>query len=450
MCPKHLQKQLKIVIISDWFTEEMGYGENMLPKAMANFGHEVHLITSNGKTYFTDPMYNEVYAPFFGPPIVDCYVRKVDGVTVHRLPHCIKQGDIWILGLYETLESIHPDIVQVFEVTPLTTLYSGLWSHRLGYRLFSESRMHASIFDGTNIAIAQSWSKITFRMSSFIQRRFNSVRQQYDRYGFKHTAGQLLRIPVDLAISPLERMILSRLTIRRTVKCYPLSQDILEILVNFFNWPVEKLEICPLGVDTHLFTPPRTDKHVRERYALRERLGFSDQDIVCIYTGRFTEGKDPLCLALAIDELVKKGLPFRGLFVGNGDDEYLERLRKCHGCMIHPFVSVAELPAFYRAADIGVWPKQESTSQLDAMSCGLPLVLSDRVKAVERIDGNAATFVEGDFHSLALAIKSLLPVEKRKCMGKIGAERVRNQLGWNSIATARIEDYKQSVLDQSA
>ncbi|MGO8822858.1 MAG: hypothetical protein ACLQO6_16780, partial [Desulfomonilaceae bacterium] len=267
---------LKIAIISDWFGENMGYAENMLPKAMAKLGHEVHVITSDGKPYFTDPMYDKVYAPLFGPPIVDCYVRKVGGVTVHRLPHCIKRENIWLLGLYKTLESIHPDIVQVFEVTPRTTLYSGLWSHRLGYRLFSESRMHASIFDGTNTANAQFWSNITFRMSSFIQRRFNSVRQQYNRYGFRYTAAILLRIPVDLAISPLERMILSHVTIQRTVKCYPLSQDVYDILVNFFNWPVEKLEICPLGVDTELFEPPTNDNHLRQRHELRGRLGFSE------------------------------------------------------------------------------------------------------------------------------------------------------------------------------
>ncbi|MGO8822767.1 MAG: glycosyltransferase family 4 protein [Desulfomonilaceae bacterium] len=310
--------------------------------------------------------------------------------------------------------------------------------------------MHATIFDGTNTANAQSWFNLTFRVSSFIQKQFNTVQREYSRCGFKHAAFRLLRIPVDLGIRPLERMILSHVTIQRTVKCYPLSQDVYDILVNFFNWPVEKLEICPLGVDTELFEPPTNDNHLRQRHELRERLGFLDQDIVCIYTGRFTEGKDPLCLALAIDELVKKGLPFRGLFVGNGDDEYLERLRECHGCVIHPFVSVAELPAFYRAADIGVWPKQESTSQLDAMSCGLPLVLSDLVKAAERVDGNAATFREGDVHSLALAIKSLLTLEKRKRMGTIGAERVRKRLSWDSIAASRIEDYRQSVLGQSA
>lgn len=330
-------------------------------------------------------------------------------------------------------------------MTPLTTLYSGLWSHSLGFRLFSESRMHASIFDGTNTANAQSWSNITCKMSSFIQRRCNAVQQEYSRYGFKHAAAQLLRMPIDLGIRPLERMILSHVTIRRTVKCYPLSQDVLEILVNFFNWPVEKLEICPLGVDTDLFEPSKTDNYLRQRHELRGRLGFSEQEIVCIYTGRFTEGKDPLCLALAIDELVKKGFPFRGLFVGNGADEYLEQLRKCHGCVIHPFVSVPELPAFYRAADVGVWPKQESTSQLDAMSCGLPLVLSDQVKARERLSANSVQYSQGDPHSLALAILSLQSLEKRTLMGQTGAERIKKNLSWSAIASLRIENYQQSL-----
>lgn len=36
---------MQIAIVSDWFSEKMGYAENFLPKAMASLGHEVHLVT---------------------------------------------------------------------------------------------------------------------------------------------------------------------------------------------------------------------------------------------------------------------------------------------------------------------------------------------------------------------------------------------------------------------
>jgi hypothetical protein len=52
---------MRIAIISDWFSEKMGYAENCLPKALASLGHEVHLITSNVQPYFNSPNYRETY-----------------------------------------------------------------------------------------------------------------------------------------------------------------------------------------------------------------------------------------------------------------------------------------------------------------------------------------------------------------------------------------------------
>ena len=438
---------MKIVFISDWFAEDMGYSENLLPQAMARLGHEVHLVTSDGRPYFTQPMYEKVYAPIYGSSIVDCYVRKVEGVTIHRLPHTIKRGSIWIQGLYRTLKHIGPDIVQVFEVTPLTTLYSGLWSSLIGYRLFSESRMHASVYSdmvtSSNVRFSR---KIQLYLSYSIRKNLRSLETQYRLQGSKHFIPALLKLPFELVLGLLEKFILFRIAIGRTEKCYPLSEDVLEILSRVFDWPEDKLEISPLGVNTSLFRPPGPE-HQSQRNKLRLSLGFADNDIVCIYTGRFTKEKDPLSLALAIQKLAEEGLPFRGLFVGHGDTTYIDKLSKCSGSVLHPFVAVSSLPSFYWAADIGVWPRQESTSQFDAMACGLPLVLSDQVRAHERTDGNAATFREGDFHSLALTIKSLFPIERRKSMGKIGAERARTKFSWDSIAASRIEDYRQSVLN---
>ena len=41
-------------------------------------------------------------------------------------------------------------------------------------------------------------------------------------------------------------------------------------------------------------------------------------------------------------------------------------------------VPVRKLGGFFRAADIGVWPTQESTSMLDAAACALPALRASR------------------------------------------------------------------------
>src|SRR5262249_49494533 len=147
--------------------------------------------------------------------------------------------------------------------------------------------------------------------------------------------------------------------------------DCADIASRFFGVSPAKIEICPLGIDTDLFGPPSGERATKDRNSLRQRLGFLDAEIVCVYSGRFTQDKNPLLLAKAVAELVRRGEPFRGLFVGNGVQA--EAIREQPGCITHPFVPVQELAGFFRAAEIGVWPTQESMSMLDAAACGLPI-----------------------------------------------------------------------------
>jgi len=177
---------------------------------------------------------------------------------------------------------------------------------------------------------------------------------------------------------------------------------------------------------------------------LRTELGFSEGEVVCIYTGRLTKDKGPLYLAQAIDRLVSRGRPVRGLFVGGGTPDDVAAIKACAGCVIHPFVVVRELPPFYWASDIGVWPMQESTSQLDAAACGLPLVLSDRIEVSERIDGNGLTYREGDADDLAAKLTLLFDRNVRQRMGEIGTAKIRNLFSWDLIAKQRLADYVSS------
>ena len=113
-------------------------------------------------------------------------------------------------------------------------------------------------------------------------------------------------------------MIPGRLAGLATEKCYAITEDCADIAIRFFGVPRRKVEICPLGVDTDLFHPVAGARDAAERAAVREALGFSASDVVCIYTGRFSEGKNPLLLAQVIAGMRVRGEPYRGLFVGNG------------------------------------------------------------------------------------------------------------------------------------
>jgi glycosyltransferase involved in cell wall biosynthesis len=207
--------------------------------------------------------------------------------------------------------------------------------------------------------------------------------------------------------------------------------------------PKRKVAVVPLGVDTENFYPPRTAEDLARRAQIRAELGFAEEDIVCIYTGQFTDAKNPIVLARAVAMLRAGGRPVRGLFIGNGT-QYRD-LAACDGCVVLPFRPHRELPGYYRAADIGVWPTQESMSMLDAAACGLPIVVNDTLLAKERIEGNGISYRLNDAADLAEKIRLLSDPTFGHQLGEVGARRMTQLFSWNSVARHRLADYEAAL-----
>lgn len=396
---------MRIVVVVDWFSEQMGYAENFLPKALAELGAQVHVITSNAQVYFDAPLYKETYEPYLGPGVVDCGVKELDGYTLHRLPFGRWRGRLRIRGLVPLVRSLRPDIVQTFDTQSVSTYEITLAKPTIGYKVFHESHMHASVF--TPI------------------RERGSLRSRFHWLVYAATVGRVVSMAAEA--------------------CYPISTDASDIAIQFYGFQPRKISICSLGVDTELFVPAHLPSLLQERQSLREQLGFAEDDVVCVYTGRFSEDKGPVLLAQAVSRLVGEGTRARGLFIGSGAREDVEAINSYVGCVTHHFVPTRDLPAFYRAADIGVWPKQESTSQLDAAACGLPLVLSNRIQVRERADGNGLLYAEGDPADLAKQIAVLCEPVLRRQMGQRSVQKMRESFSWRQIAKERLSDYEAAL-----
>lgn len=399
---------MRIVLVSDWYAEKMGYAENCLPKALASLGHDVHLVTSNVQIYYNESFYKEIYEPFIGPGIVECGIKKLDGYTIHRLPVQMWWKRLHIIkGFLNRIHELRPQIVQDFSTISSTAIELAIVKPFLNYKLFTAVHTVGSVYPAfTKYTQMGKREKLRLRL-------------------FDTLPGRLVSF--------------------FTTKCYPATVDAAEIATRFFGVQKQKISTCPLGVDTDLFHPVVDDNSNKERETLRKKLGFAESDIVCIYTGRFTKDKNPLCLAQAIAGLISKAAPFRGLFLGGGPQE--DKIRACSGCVIHPFVPFQELPALFRAADIGVWPRQESTSMLDAAASGIPIVISDKVLAVERVQGNGLTYNENDPVDLKRALQVLRDIDRRKHLGSVGAAKIEREYSWEAIARRRITDYEAALQD---
>lgn len=387
----------------------MGYLENFLPKYLARLGAEVHVVATDLPPDYRQKASNSAYAGFI-PQWQPGTLETLDGFTLHILGHKKIFGHMRMAGLHAKLREISPDIVQTMTPIGWIALDAALSKARLSYKLFTGCHHHASVFP-LAVQPVPLWS------------------------------------PARIACLAA-RTIPGRLAGLAAEKCYAITPDCAEVAVRFFGVPRSQTAICPLGVDTELFHPLRHAGDAADRARLRERFAFSNHEIVCIYTGRFTHDKNPLLLAQAIANLRQGREPYRGLFIGSGPQA--DEIRRCQGCVVHPFEPVHELGAFYRAVDIGVWPAQESLSMLDAAASGLPIIVNHTMAAPERVAGNGLTYLLNDLKDLERALLELKAPSRRCEMGRLGAEKMAREYSWESIAGSRLREYETALRSSSA
>lgn len=393
---------MRVALLSEYFCEDMGYLENMLPKYLARLGVETHVVATGLTLHGGLGHGNKTsHQPTFRPRSVE----SRDGYTLHIVDHKKSLGYPRMKGLREALKRISPDIVQTMSVTGWLPLDAAFFRFFLKYKLFTGCHYHASVFP--------------------LARK------------------KVHRLDLDRILCTLTRGIPGRLLSQRSEKCYAISPDCADVAVRFFGVPERCIEICPLGVDTEIFHPISSNEEESARNQTRERLGFRNGDIVCVYSGRFAEDKNPLLLARAIDRLARSGLTFRGLFIGEGLQA--SKIQECANCLVHPFVPVSELGNLYRAAEIGIWPRQESMSMLDAAACGLPIVVNDTITVRERIEGNGVVYDLDDLNDLVRVLGTLIDTTRRRSLGKAGSLKMAEIFSWEAIARRRIQDYQAAL-----
>lgn len=397
---------MRVALLSYWFPRGMGYIVNMLPRYLARQGVEVHYLTMDMPHYFFNNARENTYANFehlttMRPGQEESY----EGFRLHCVRHRQVAGHPRFIGLREKLTSIQPDIVQSFLAIGWVALDAAVLKASLRYKLFTAAHTTASVFPLANRD--SRWTEPA-RMRNL-----------------------------------LSRWIPGRFVSTRTEKCYAATSDCADVAVRFFGVQPQKIDVAPLGVDTDLLSPVSTPEHGEKRIAMRERLGIRPDETLFIYTGQFTAVKNPLLLAKAVESMRSRGALVRALFLGDGEQR--AAIAACPSSVALPFVPHRELVDYYRAAEAGVWPTQESTSMLDAAACGLPIVVNNTLRATERIDGNGLTYVLNDQASLERVLSQLLDSAARKRLGLAGARRMAEHFSWHALVQRRVADYRKAL-----
>jgi glycosyltransferase involved in cell wall biosynthesis len=298
------------------------------------------------------------------------------GVKIHRL-RCLFQlrQKTWLSGLGRCLREIGPDAIYAhgFEYLSLPRLLLGHWDRRCV--VVADSHDLPSAAHHVWLRLIYHWLVLKWCVR---QVNFRNVRCYY-------------------VAPPTKDLFLS----------YGVREDLLRSL--------------PIGTspETYSFSEVLRTK-------LRSEWHVADGECVVIYTGKHDSDKSPHLLyeaACRFDLTKSTGLVI--VSVGARNARYhkevcrplIDKLADRSVRVIElDAVPSLELPGYYSAAAMGVFPARSTLSCLDAMACGLPVVMQDDVTNADRLHVGGVVFAPGDTGALCKVMESLAcnPTERRE------------------------------------
>ena len=187
------------------------------------------------------------------------------------------------------------------------------------------------------------------------------------------------------------------------------------LLYEFYGVPDHKLIPFAFSWGSEKLLQASDELNSRKK-EIRQQLGIPEDTYAILYCGRLSPEKSPLSLVEAFEkvDLADKTL----IIVGDGElraslQNYVAKKNIDH-VYFFGFQNRREIPKFYVAADVLVLPSDQETWGIvvnEAMSFGLPVIVSDQVGAARDLvqNGyNGYTFPPGDVEALATNIKQLM------------------------------------------
>ena len=380
---------MNILHIINHFYPRLGYQETFLAKEHS-YQHNVLVITSNK---FEKRIFESNKA-LLKKRILEPGFYSEEGVEVLRLPALFDNPPFyepWLIGLEHAVINFKPDVIIIHGVVNFSS-----------------------------IRVAKIRKKL-HRTKLIVD----------DHMTFNATRGDLV-----LPLYGLFKRMFTPLLLN-SVDCFvAVTYETKKFMQEIYGIPSERITVIPLGVDTSRFSyDPSARRDIRRKYQIPET------SIVFIYAGKVIPEKGVHLLVKAGISLCKKNDNVIFLIIGGKDKQYFNSLLKIikQADMNNRFIFVdavpnSELYQYYSAADVGVWPLQCSISMLEAASCGLPIIISDKSGTLERISkGNGIAYKEGDVTDLERKMSLLLNDELRNSMRQRAYAYVK-EIDWKIIA----------------
>lgn len=341
---------MNFIHVEDFLHPNAGYQVNLLSRLQVKQGHTVTVFTSELKKM------PERLTAFFGMEDIDNqdkFFFERTGVKIIRVPLLgyYSGRSIFDPKLFKMVDSLKPDVLFVHGEDTLTGIQFILRASKLKYPMILDCHM-------LEMASLNKFKKV-FR---FFYKRFITPK--------------IIKNNI-----PLIRVVDSNYV----EKCLGL--------------PLSKTTLLSFGTDTDLFKPD-----IAARKSFRAKHNIGENDFVILYAGKLDMSKGGQFFAESIKQelLNSSGKKIVFVIIGNASGEYGHNVEKTFSESKNKIIrfttqSYLDLPYFYQAADLSVFPKQCSLSFYEVQSCGLPVVIESNEINDERAQHeNGFTFMKAD------------------------------------------------------
>jgi mannosylfructose-phosphate synthase len=231
-----------------------------------------------------------------------------------------------------------------------------------------------------------------------------------------------------------------------------------DLLVKDYGVPEAKVRIVPAGYDDQRFYPVSE----ASRAAIRQRLGFKGNVVLAVGRLARNKGYDLLIDGFAFfatrvtDAMLH--LAIGGAEMNSHEEDLLADLRARAaqtGCAdritFGSFISDAELPDYYRAADLFVLSSRYEPfgmTAIEAMACGVPTVVTVHGGLHRALSfGCHALFADPfDREDLGITMaKVFRDSQLRARLARMGADKARTLFTWTGIAHQLLVTMEQRI-----
>ncbi|MFX0022564.1 MAG: glycosyltransferase family 4 protein [Candidatus Hermodarchaeota archaeon] len=333
MKQKKLDKKMRIVHIVSYFQPQLGYEEYYVPKYQLSLGHDVFVVTS--ERYHPFPHYESIYEEILGSRFSpNIGFHHEEGIPTIRLPIIFElDSSVGLKHLRNTMKRLKPDIIHIhgfFFPIVLQTIINTPTSSKIviDEHMIPPFPYILNIKNFLKAVYLKVIHKVLFKL--YVQKRIHAI--------------------------------------------YVTKEEVSNYIEKKYNIVAP---IIPLGVNTNIF-----DHSKYNSIALRENLGFKNDDFLLFYSGKLIRKKGLLTLIRIYNNLRQEGDNYGLLLIGSGPSKFVDFLKKRIEIQYHdkvkiiPFLNHTILPEYMSVGNLGCWIGEiPSASINEFLGMGKPVLV---------------------------------------------------------------------------